>query len=281
MKQTTNIYRGRPWLLLCLLFAWLLPQTAAAERFVEKKYQYMVMLNGSNAIRIKAPVYDEDRDDHWVCNGNLYVTWTDDNGTTQKKSLLHFGFNYGNTGRGSGPKQKSHDNDDSTVPIFFATELGGSLDITQGNSTNHFTLKKEDGELTRNVYENNDGNTYDFSAVWRVPYDMLGKHLKFEWGIMLDYTNGKVWDTDYELKDMTAVEIDVPNAQSVLTPQLTSPSISYSKEGMLFTVTNTENLIQTGQQNQPIPYLAAGGLVLMLIGTALIRSGRKQTDEKD
>ena len=79
--------------------AWLLPQPAAADRYVEKGYNYMVMLNGANTIRIKAPVYDEDQDDHWVCNGNLYVTWTDDNGTVQKKSLLHFGFNYGKTGR--------------------------------------------------------------------------------------------------------------------------------------------------------------------------------------
>ena len=227
--------RGRPWqtMLLLALFAWLLPQEAAAERFVEKTYQYMVMLNGANTIRIKAPVYDEDEDDHWVCNGNLYVTWTDDNGTQQKKSLLHFGFNYGKTGRGSGSKQSSHDNSDSTLPIFFATEVGGSLDITQGNSTNHFTLKQEDGELTRTVYENNDGETYEFSAVWRIPYDMLGKHLKFEWGIMLDYTNGLSWDTDYSLSGLDAVEIDVPSAQSVLTPQLTQASMSYSKEGML------------------------------------------------
>ena len=135
-NKTTNILRGRPllqvastgsgraqgrlWLtmLLLLLFAWLLPQQVAAERFVEKTYQYMVMLNGANTIRIKAPVYDEDEDDHWVCNGNLYVTWTDDNGTVQKKSLLHFGFNYGKTGRGSGPKVGSHNNSDSTVPIL-------------------------------------------------------------------------------------------------------------------------------------------------------------------
>ena len=234
-NNLTNLRRGRPWqtMLLLALFAWLLPQEAAAERFVEKTYQYMVMLNGANTIRIKAPVYDEDEDDHWVCNGNLYVTWTDDNGTQQKKSLLHFGFNYGKTGRGSGPKQSSHDNSDSTLPIFFATEVGGSLDITQGNSTNHFTLKQEDGELTRTVYENNDGETYEFSAVWRIPYDMLGKHLKFEWGIMLDYTNGMSWDTDYSLSGLDAVEIDVPAAQSVLTPQLTQASMSYSKEGML------------------------------------------------
>ena len=232
-QKSTNILRGRPWLLLLLLFAWLAPQTAAAERFVEKTYQYMVMLNGANTIRIKAPVYDEDADDHWVCNGNLYVTWTDDNGTEQKKSLLHFGFNHGSTGRGSGPKVDGHSNSDSTVPIFFATEVGGSLDITQGNTSNHFSLKKEDGELQRSVYENNDGETYEFSAVWRVPYDMLGKKLKFEWGIMIDYTNGLVWDTDYSLSGLSATEIDVPKAQDVILPQLTQAAMSYSMEGKL------------------------------------------------
>ena len=231
-QKSTNILRGQPWLLL-LLFAWLAPQTAAAERFVEKTYQYMVMLNGANTIRIKAPVYDEDADDHWVCNGNLYVTWTDDNGTEQKKSLLHFGFNHGSTGRGSGPKVDGHSNSDSTVPIFFATEVGGSLDITQGNTSNHFSLKKEDGELQRSVYENNDGETYEFSAVWRVPYDMLGKKLKFEWGIMIDYTNGLVWDTDYSLSGLSATEIDVPKAQDVILPQLTQAAMSYSMEGKL------------------------------------------------
>ena len=117
MYKPTNILRGRQWLMLLALFGWLLPQEAAAERFVEKTYQYMVMLNGANTIRIKAPVYDEDEDDHWVCNGNLYVTYTDATGATQKKSLVHFGFNHGSTGRGSGPKQDSHDNSDSTLPM--------------------------------------------------------------------------------------------------------------------------------------------------------------------
>ncbi len=233
MYHNQNILRGRPWLMLLLHFVWLLPQEAAAERFVEKTYQYMVMLNGANTVRIKAPVYDEDQDDHWVCNGNLYVTWTDDAGVTQKKSLVHFGFNYGKTGRGSDPKQSGHSNSDSTLPVFFATEMGGSLDITQGNSTNHFTLRSSDGEVTRTIYENTDGETYEFSAVWRVPYDLLGKSLKFEWGIMLDYTNGLVWDTDYSLSALSPVTIDVPKAMDVITPQVTAPMMSYSKEGML------------------------------------------------
>ncbi|MBQ8064521.1 MAG: hypothetical protein IJ200_02570 [Prevotella sp.] len=223
-NKLTNKRRGRPWqwMLLLALFAWLLPQeVAAGDWFVERTYQYQVMLNGANTIRIKAPVYDEDAADHWVSNANLNVTWTDDSGNTQTKSLLNWGFNY--------KREGSHDNSDSTLPVFFKTSVGGSIDITQGNSSNHFTLKQEDGEQTTTVYENTDGETYSFSAVWRIPYDMLGKSLKLEWAVTLDHTAG----TDYTLKDLSSTTIDVPSAQAVMTPQLTAATMSYSKEGML------------------------------------------------
>ena len=220
-NNLTNLRRGRPWLLLCLLFAWLLPQEAAADWYVQRKYQYQVMLNGTNTVRIKAPVYDEDEADHWVSNANLRVTWTDDAGESHTESLLNWGFNYGKSG--------SHNNSHNTLPVFFKTSVGGSIDITQGNSSNHFTLKKDDGEQTRTVYENTDGETYDFSAVWRAPYDMLGKHLKFEWAVTIDYTSG----SDYALSGLSTTEFDMPKAAGVITPQLTAATMSYSKEGML------------------------------------------------
>ena len=220
-NNLTNLRRGRPWLLLLLLFAWLLPQEAAADWYVQRKYQYQVMLNGTNTVRIKAPVYDEDEADHWVSNANLRVTWTDDAGNSHTESLLNWGFNYGKSG--------SHNNSHNTLPVFFKTSVGGSIDITQGNSSNHFTLKKDDGEQTRTVYENTDGETYDFSAVWRAPYDMLGKHLKFEWAVTIDYTSG----SDYALSGFSTTEFDMPKAAGVITPQLTAATMSYSKEGML------------------------------------------------
>jgi len=40
-----------------LLLALLLPQRAAAT-YVDETYNYQVMLNGSNTIRIQVPVYD-------------------------------------------------------------------------------------------------------------------------------------------------------------------------------------------------------------------------------
>jgi len=78
------------------------------------------------------------------------------------------------------------------------------------------------------------------------------------------------WDSVIYADDWNVKEVSVPQGYTV----------TYQKDGMVFTVTNTETLIQTGQTNRPVPYLAGGGLVLMLIGAVLISSGRKQSDEK-
>ena len=79
------------------------------------------------------------------------------------------------------------------------------------------------------------------------------------------------WDCVVYADDWSVKEVSVPQGYTV----------TYQKDGMVFTVCNTETLIQTGQMNRPIPIRAGGGLLLMLIGVLLISSGRKQSDEKD
>ena len=79
------------------------------------------------------------------------------------------------------------------------------------------------------------------------------------------------WDCVVYADDWSVKEVSVPQGYTV----------TYQKEGMVFTVCNTETLIQTGQMNRQIPFLAGGGLLLMLTGVLLISSGRKQSDEKD
>ena len=78
------------------------------------------------------------------------------------------------------------------------------------------------------------------------------------------------WECVVYADDWSVKEVSVPQGYTV----------TYQKDGMVFTVTNTETLIQTGQMNRPIPVLAGGGLILMLLGTGLIASGRKHSDEK-
>ena len=218
LETRRDVGRIRLWAmtLLCLL-VWLLPQRASAT-YVDDTYRYQAMLNGSNTIRIQVPVYDEEGADCWVYNGYLKIKWTDDNGVVQNKTLFWWRKD-----------EDNHDNDNSDLWCKFWTEMGGSFDVTQGNSSNHFTLTKADGEVRRKVYENNDGNTYVIYAVWRMPYDILGKDIKLSWDVSRDGTSR----SDQKVSGLDEVSISVPQSQAVSTPQLTMATIAYSEAGKL------------------------------------------------
>ena len=82
-NNLTNNRRGRPWqMMLLALFAWLLPQTAAAEQFIHEPDNYSVSLGGSNIVYFTAPVYDQKNVDQWVRYGFLLVSV--DGGTPKK-----------------------------------------------------------------------------------------------------------------------------------------------------------------------------------------------------
>ena len=196
--------------LLLALFAWLVPQGAWATH-VDDTWKYQVSLNGSNTIRIQVPVYDQEGADCWVSNGNLKVTW---DGVT--KTCFHWQRN-GDT-----------DSDSKDIYVHFSTEVGGSFDITQGNSGSHFTMT-QGGDYERQIYRNNDGNTYTVYAVWRVPYDMLGKKLTFSWDVERDGNSR----SREKVSGFNDVEIDIPAAANVIHPQVTMSTMSYSWEGKL------------------------------------------------
>ena len=136
-----------------LLLALLLPQRAAAT-YVDETYNYQVMLNGSNTIRIQVPVYDQENEDTYIDDGKLTAQWTDNNG--QSHSL--YAFLWKRTGG-------SIDSGNSDVSINFKTEAGGSFKVTQGNSSNNFTLTSEDDWQSRTIYRNSDGHSYNVSVV--------------------------------------------------------------------------------------------------------------------
>ena len=215
--------------LMCTLFvflcAWLFPRQAMAASYVDEAYNYQVMLSGANTIRIKVPVYNEKADDHWVCNGNLKVQVADDKGNFGSEQTLFWWR--------EDESSKGHDNDESTLWCKFRTYVGGSFDVTQGNSSNHFTLTQGAGELRRLVYENSDGRTYEIIVEWRLPYDLLGKTLKFSWDVKCDYTNGIAWSTEYSVTGLSSTTITVPTAQDVVVPQATLATMSFSESGKL------------------------------------------------
>ena len=179
MKHKRNILRGQPWLLLAALFAWLLPQNAVADSPLLQSYHYQVMLNGSNTVRISAPIYDEVRTDNWTNNATLTIKWTDKNKIEHSEVLLTwkadilfdpFGVSL-------------YDNDKSEVPAKFETKTGGSIEITRGNSSQTFKITKGDGEVSKSIFADSDGEQYSFTAVWTIPYEMYDKEVTFEWDV--------------------------------------------------------------------------------------------------
>lgn len=61
-------------------------------------------------------------------------------------------------------------------------------------------------------------------------------------------------------------EIDVPKGYTV----------SYWKDGYIYTITNTSELIQTGQLKWPVPLLAGAGLTLFAVGWILYFKGKRK-----
>ena len=212
MNTTTRSWRGRPWqlMLLAVLLAWLLPERAAATH-VDDTWKYQVALNGANTVRIQAPVYDQEGADCWVSDGNLKVVVDG-----VEKTCFHW------------CRDGDTDSKSSDIYIHFSTEVGGSFDITQGNSGNHFTMTQS-GYYKNLVYRNSDGNTYTVYAVWRVPYEYLGKTLKFKWDVERDGNSR----SKKKVSGLSDVEVPMPDAPEVIHPQVTMASMSYSVAGKM------------------------------------------------
>ena len=200
MYHSTNILQGRPWLMLLALFAWLLPQTAAAS-YEDEADNYEVTLGGSNVVIINAPVYDQDGSDTWVYDGNLYVTWE---GQSEKVQVLHWGA-----------AETDIPSAQSSLRTSFKTSIEGFFDIKLGSSSSTTRLTKGkdvEGKLQRN----SDGLTFDFTAEWAVPYSLLGKKLTFSWTVKRNGNGATVLNR--EVKNLKTVTITMPAASSKLEP---------------------------------------------------------------
>ncbi len=79
------------------------------------------------------------------------------------------------------------------------------------------------------------------------------------------------WEALVYADDWSVREVAVPKGYTV----------TYDKDGMTFTVTNTVTLIQTGQILQPVLLLAGGGLLLILFGLVLMIGGKKKKNGSD
>ena len=83
-------------------------------------------------------------------------------------------------------------------------------------------------------------------------------------------SSGNNWQTTYT---------DMPESDSYSIKEVNVPAgftATYSKNGYVFTVTNTSSLAQTGQLIWPIPVLAMAGLCLVGLGSIILRKAGKK-----
>ena len=217
MYHYEKIRRGRPWqmLLLTALLAWLLPQRAAADlSYEDDPDNYTVELGGSNVIYFTAPCYDTSGADTWIYDGNLRVSVDGADPIT----IFHW------------ESKTDIDNDKTTLPVNFTTTADGFFDITLGNSRNTFRLTKNNGGW-KDVVRNSDGKTFGFSAEWAVPYNLLGKKLRFTWYVKRNGNSATVLDR--QVPGLQAKEISMPAASAKLEPFVSLPMLSANNPGKL------------------------------------------------
>ena len=216
MKQKTNILRGRPWLMLLALLAWLVPQQAVADTYdtyVDKSYNYSVSLDGANTVKIHVPVYVQEGYDCWIKDGKLKVSI----GGGSEITL----FRWQATENISG----SADNCWTT----FSTEAGGHIQVTLGNTSSSVKVTSG-GSVNGNVIQNNDdAETYDVTALWYVPYNVLGKKLTFKWDVE---RNGNS-RSDAKLTLPAPDAITMPSAGQTLQPIISDAMLSTGSKGQI------------------------------------------------
>ena len=215
-KQTIN-RRGWQWLMLLALLMWLVPQQASADgsytTYVDMSYNYSVTLDGANTIKIHVPVYVQEGSDCWIKDGKLKVSWEGQSEIT----LFRW--------------QASEDIPRSakSCRTTFSTEAGGYIDVTLGNTSNSVRVtasSQKAGEVVRN---NDAAETYDVTAIWYVPYHVLGKKLSFKWDVRRNGNDR----ADATLSIPNPSDITVPSAGLKLRPVTSDAMLSAKKKGKI------------------------------------------------
>ena len=116
----------------------------------------------------------------------------------------------------------------TTLSCYFKTDTEGFFDITLGNTNSTSRLTKENAG-NRTLQRNTDGKTYSFSAEWVLPYNLLGKTLKFSWDVTRD---GNGYD-NMKVPNLNTATVKVPEANTKMTPFVSPAMLNDNNPGKL------------------------------------------------
>ena len=216
MNKQMNLVTKHPSLweglgrLFPLLFLFLSSLTTRAEECtLEKTYNYTVMLEGTNNLRIKFPAYSKTRVDCWIVRGIISIKI---DGTDDVQTLFDCEM------------QQDIDDDDYTPYIWCFKGVDGNMSLfrDQGYSTVSVTQSQE--KLILPCKSSTDPDAF-VNLLWDIPNKYRGKKVVISWSIHHDGNSGE--SDKYISIDKSSITI--PEAPIKQEPMLMTPIISYDK----------------------------------------------------
>ena len=218
-RETTTLYSDgkRPWAklfgltgVLLLVLMSMLPTAARAECVLQTTSNYTVMLEGTNKLRLKFPVYDKDGYDCWIVEGTITIKL---NNTGEEATLFSVDAMEHDISEGDyNPYMKCHKGVDGTMTLYRERSYGN---VSIGNTKNQYTTVPT---------KNNDDDTSWANLLWEIPSKYRGQSVTIKWSI---HHNGNVSEPDRWLS-IDDSKIDIPAEPVKQEPLLMEPVVSYS-----------------------------------------------------
>ena len=191
-----------PVLLLMLLVGWT-PEALACE--LEQSYNYVVMLQGSNQLNIKLPLYDKDGSDCWLVEGNVYIQIEGQ----EKEMLFHC------------TSQTDIGSDDYAPYIYCYAGVDGTMVLNRARGNSKVTIGRSLMFTTCPCVENKEYALVDL--MWTIPSKYRGKTVTISWYI---HHNGNTGESDKTI-DVKPTTLTIPSAPDEIVPTVMDPIIAF------------------------------------------------------
>ena len=207
MKKTYNFCDRK--LTIAFLFAALMTlctQRTWAECTLQTFSNYSVMLEGSNQLRLKFPLYSKLNSDCWIAEGTIYIQI---DGSDSKEVIFHCESETDIAGSDYNPWMKCYKGVDGTMRLF----------RQRGYSTT--TIGTTSSKVNCPCKENSDDAFVDL--LWDVPKKYRGKKVTISWSMR---HNGNSPEPNKWLA-IDATSINMSDAPDVQAPMIMDPIISF------------------------------------------------------
>lgn len=192
-----------PVLMLMLLISWA-SKASACE--LEQTYNYMVMLQGSDKMSIKLPLYDKEGIDCWMVEGIVYIQIDGQ----ERETLFHC------------ESEKNIDSDDYCPLIYCYKGVDGAMVLNRARGYSKMNIGMA---TTRGVCPCEENKQYALvDLMWEIPDKYRGKSVKISWYIHHD---GNTVAEANKTINIQSSSFTIPAAPAVIQPTVMEPIISF------------------------------------------------------